>query len=417
MIRKIHRARYVLAEADLLLRDAAVHVSAPGRISRVEPWHGNRAAGDGEVIDWGSAILMPGLVNAHTHLELTARGADVPPPASFTEWLASIVDYRRGLPAEEFRRAAARGAQMSLESGTTMVADVSCSGASSEALRGFALRKTVFEEIAGFPPARAEEATAELRRRLTQVGDDPLLTVGVSPHAPYSVSPQLYRSVAAIARQNSLPLATHVAETKAEREFLAEGTGEFAAFLAGRKLLPEDWSPPRTSPISYLDSLGVLEGSALLIHCNYLDPASIAAILASRSSVVYCPRSHAFFGHDRHPVRQMLDAGVNVALGTDSLASNQSLSVLDEMRHLFGRRKDLRCEEILRMATLNGAAALNLGRVLGRLRRGYWADMTVLRLPEELGDRNLICQLLEGAGECLATIVAGDVIWRRGVLQ
>jgi cytosine/adenosine deaminase-related metal-dependent hydrolase len=103
--------------------------------------------------------------------------------------------------------------------------------------------------------------------------------------------------------------------------------------------------------------------------------------------------------------------GINVALGTDSLASNESLSVLDEMRFLFRNRKDLKCDEIIRMATLNGAVALDFGNLLGRLRRGYWADMTVLRLPEGLADRNIEAQLLEGAGECLATIVQGRIAW------
>jgi cytosine/adenosine deaminase-related metal-dependent hydrolase len=177
--------------------------------------------------------------------------------------------------------------------------------------------------------------------------------------------------------------------------------------------LPAGWRPPGLSPVPYLDSLGALQPSALLIHCNYLDQESMISILRSRSSVAYCPRSHAYFGHERHPVRELLDMGVNVALGTDSLASNSSLSILDEMRFLHRTRKDLKCEEILRMATLNGAAALHFGGVLGRLRRGYWADMTILRLPESACAKNLASQILEGAGECIGTIVEGRVVWRR----
>ena len=148
------------------------------------------------------------------------------------------------------------------------------------------------------------------------------------------------------------------------------------------KSLPENWTPPGLDPVSYLEQSGVLESPVLLIHCNYLDGDSMRKILSSRSSVVYCPRSHNFFGHTNHPVRELLDLGVNVALGTDSLASNDSLSVLDEMRFLFQSRKDLKAEEIFRMATLNGAAALGFGSTLGRLRRGHWADLTVLRLAE-----------------------------------
>jgi cytosine/adenosine deaminase-related metal-dependent hydrolase len=139
----------------------------------------------------------------------------------------------------------------------------------------------------------------------------------------------------------------------------------------------------------------------------------MASIQRKRCSIVYCPRIHARLGHEDHPVRQCLDLGINVALGTDSLAGTESLSILDEMRFLHRQRRDLKVEEIFRMATLNGAAALKFGGVLGRLRRGYWADMAVLRLPEEIGGRKLLAQILEGAGECIATIIGGEVVWER----
>jgi cytosine/adenosine deaminase-related metal-dependent hydrolase len=207
-------------------------------------------------------------------------------------------------------------------------------------------------------------------------------------------------------------LMTHVAETRQEVEFLISGTGEIREFLAGLGALPQDWKPPGREPVRYLDELGVLDPDSVLVHCNHLDEDALARIRSRGCSVIYCPRSHAFFRHEAHPVRQLLDAGVNVALGTDSLASNESLSILDEMRFLFRNRKDLKCDEIIRMATWNGAVALNFGGVVGRLRRGYWADLMVLRLPENLSDRNIEAQLLEGAGECLATVVGGAIAWR-----
>jgi len=173
------------------------------------------------------------------------------------------------------------------------------------------------------------------------------------------------------------------------------------------------WQAPHLEPTAFLESADVLSTTPLLIHCNYLEETAIARILASRASVVHCPRSHAYFGHDPHPVRQLLDAGVNIALGTDSLASNDSLSILDEMRFLHDHRRDLKVEEIFRMATLNGAAALHFGGVIGRLRRGYWADMTVLELPATACGRNLPRLILEGAGECIATVVSGEIAWQR----
>jgi aminodeoxyfutalosine deaminase len=413
MIRTIHRAKFVLAEADLLLQDAAVHVCDPGRICRVEPWSKAESGPDVDVIDWGPAVLMPGLVNAHTHLELTRLHNELTGLGSFTQWLSEVVRRRRDWNDEDYAASVRKGAQMALASGTTLVGDITASGVSGPALSGHKLRRVLFEETLGLAPAAAGAVLATLKTRLDRLASDPLLTHGVSPHAPYSVSPDLFRAVADLARSSSLPLAIHLAETRAETEFLLSGTGEFREFLSRLGVLPEGWQPPGLGPVQYLASLGLLPQSPVLIHCNYLDAASIARIFQCRCSVVYCPRSHAFFGHDRHPVRELLDAGINVALGTDSLASNDSLSMLEEIRFLCRHRKDLRTEEILRMATLNGAAALHFGGKLGRLRRGFWADMTVLGLSEKVGAKCLGTQILEGAGDCIATIVGGEVAWRK----
>jgi len=413
MIRTIHRARFVLAEADLLLQDAAVHVCDPGRISRIEPSHTRPSGPDVRVIDWGRAIIMPGLVNSHTHLELSLLAARIRETTSFVEWLSQVVQERRDWTPERYVESVRVGASMALRSGTTLVADISASGLSRQALLTERIRRTVFEEAVALAPERAAESVAALEQRLQEAEPDPLTTLGVSPHAPYSVSPKLYRELAALAHRRGILMSTHAAETREELEFLKSGTGPFTGFLCSLGSLPAGWSPPKLDPIPYLEVLGILEESPLLVHCNYLDPHSMAIIQRTRSSIAFCPRSHAYFGHENHPVRQCLDLGINVALGTDSLASNDSLSMIDEMRFLNRTRRDLKCEEIFRMATLNGATALNLGRVLGRVRRGFWADMTVLKLPAEAGGRNLLAQILEGAGECIATIVKGEIVWQR----
>jgi cytosine/adenosine deaminase-related metal-dependent hydrolase len=410
MIRTIHRAKYVLAESDLTLSDAAVGVSEQGRISRVETWTAPPRTTD--VIDWGSVVLIPGFVNAHAHLELTRLGT-LAPFASFTDWLRQLMTGRSRWTDEEYRASTRQGARLALETGTTLVGDVSASGLTQEALETEKLRKLVFEEIVGFRPERVPEVVASLETRLARIEADPLLGLGVSPHAPYSVSDQLFHAAVEIAARLDLPLAVHTAETRAELEFLEGGTGEFRDLLEELGVLPDGWRAPGVSPVVYLAQLGILDRPAVLIHGNYLDADSMKLIRRSDSSVVYCPRSHAFFGHEAHPTRQLLDIGVNVALGTDSLASNDSLSMLDEVRFLFDRRKDIKPEEIFRMATLNGAAALGFGGVLGRLRRGYWADFAVLEVPESASPRNLAAQILEGAGTCVATVVRGEIGWRR----
>jgi aminodeoxyfutalosine deaminase len=412
MIRTVHSARYVLSEAGLLLRNAAVHISHPGRITRVEPSQNPPPNLETRVIDWGSAIILPGLINAHAHLELT-RMRKLPGPDSFTGWLSMLMSERQKWTGDDFLASAAAGARLSLASGVTLVGDISASGFGAQSLRQHKLRKVIFEEITALLPEKADQAVADLQARISATEPDSLLTCGASPHAPYSVSAPIFAAVAHMARRRGIRLTTHVAETAGEVEFLIHGSGEFRDFLSRLGVLPDGWRPPGIPPVPYLESLGVLDQPALLAHGNYLDRDSMARIMNRSCSVVYCPRSHAYFGFDPHPVRQLLDMGINVALGTDSLASNDSLSILDEMRFLFRIRPDLKCDEILRMATLNGAVALDFGGVLGRLRRGYWADMTVLRLPETFSDRNVVAQILEGAGDCLATIVQGEVVWNQ----
>jgi cytosine/adenosine deaminase-related metal-dependent hydrolase len=413
MTKSIYRAKYVLAEPDLLLSNAAVHVSSDGRIASIESWKGYPPTGKVEIVDWGSALIIPGLVNAHAHLELTALHDQLTQFQSFTDWILQLIHKRRLWTKEDFLNSVCAGAEAALQSGTTLVGDVTSSGWGCDSGCSAGLRRVVFEEITALSPANLDSALAQMQERLDRATPDPLWIHGISPHAPYSVSPELYRRLAGLSRDRELLLTTHIAETSSEIQFLQSGTGEFREFLLRLGVLPEEWQPPQLSPIAYLDSLGVLGPSSVLIHCNYLDQESMNRVLATRSSVVYCPRSHDFFGHDPHPVRQLLDLGINVALGTDSLASNSSLSMLDEMRHLFRTRKDLKPEEIFRAATLNGAAALTFSDVLGRLRQGYWADLAVIRLPENIGPRQLPAQVLEGIGECIATIVQGNIAWRK----
>ncbi|MEJ2246652.1 MAG: amidohydrolase family protein, partial [Acidobacteriota bacterium] len=234
-----------------------------------------------------------------------------------------------------------------------------------------------------------------------------------SPPSPYSVSGELYRSLSALAHRRKIPLTTHVAETESEIQFLETGTGEFRDFLQALNVFPTGWNPPGLHPISYLHSLGVLGPNCLLIHCNYMDPDSIDLVAKSGSSIAYCPRSHAFFDHPQHPVRELLDAGINITLGTDSLASNTTLSMLDEIRFLYKERKDLKSEEILKAATINGAKALNYGNSIGTLKSGCRADMTVLEVPPNMKPYRVPDQILEGAGKCIGTVVEGRIAFKQ----
>jgi cytosine/adenosine deaminase-related metal-dependent hydrolase len=323
-----------------------------------------------------------------------------------------LIDCRRSWTTTDFLLSATEGLRLSLASGTTLAGDITSSGVGWNAGSGLNLRRIVFKEVLALSPDRVDFTLSQLNPFFKKATLNPFLIHGVSPHAPYSVSPELYRRSSELARHRRMLLTTHVAETQAELEFLQTGTGEFRSFLEERGVLPDNWKPPELPPIPYLDALGVLGPLCLLVHCNYLDKPSISRIAKTRSSVVYCPRSHDFFGHKNHPVRQLLDSKINVALGTDSLASNSSLSMIDEMRFLFRKRKDLKPEEIFRAATVNAAAALQCGNILGRLRRSYWADMAVLEIPNNLKPRHLVCQILEGAGTCIGTVIQGKIVFK-----
>jgi len=415
MIKTVHRAKYVLAEPDLLLQNGAVQISNDGMILSVGPWQRlfGRQKDETEVVDWGSAVIMPGLINAHTHLELTHLRGQLTRFSSFPDWISQLIRNRRSWTHNDFLASAREGTRLSLASGTTLVGDITSSGVTCSVAKGARLRKVIFEEVIGLSPSQADEALLKLNRLIAGTSPDFFVKYGISPHAPYSVSAELYVGVAKMARSQERLLETHVSETTAEVEFLKTGTGEFRDFLSRIGSLPADWTPPGLHPIAYLNSLGILGQNCILIHCNYLDRESIGLIINSGSSVVYCPRSHDFFGHAHHPIRQLLDSGVNVALGTDSLASNTTLSLLDEMRYLFKIRKDIRPEEIFRAATLNGAKALCFSGSLGRLKSGYCADMTVVEIEPTMETGQVLVHILEGAGDCIATIVQGEVAWRR----
>ena len=408
----IHCARFVLTHPEVLLENAAVPVSEDGRV--LEPYSRSTIHTETgvETVDWGDAIILPGLVNAHTHLELTILHRRLMEFSSFTDWALQLIHERRTWTPEDYHHSTEEGARLALVSGTTLVGDIA-SGNGWNALSGDFPRRVVFQETLGLASNLAEPAMAKIYALFNQydIGTvRPLQVHTVSPHAPYSTSGDLFRRAAALAQSHKTPWTTHIAETPEELRFFETGDGEFREFLTRLDALPENWRAPGAHPVAWLDALGILGPSCLLAHCNYLNDDAITRIVRSKSSVVYCPRSHAFFDHERHPVRQLLDAGVTVALGTDSLASNDSLSLIDEMRYLYARRKDLTPEEILRSATVHGAVALGFSERLGRLAPGFCADMTVLSLPSGIKSIRLTDQILEGAGDWRATIINGRTV-------
>jgi cytosine/adenosine deaminase-related metal-dependent hydrolase len=338
----------------------------------VEP-AGTRAADT----DLGNVALLPGFVNAHTHLDLSGLRGLCPPSSDFTGWLRQVIAHRRQQSPDRIEQDIRAGLAECIASGTTLVGDISAQGTSANALRTARIGSVVFRELLGLTPERAAASAETARAFLEETLPADHCLSGLSPHAPYSVHTDLFRRAAELARDRGAPLAVHLAESQDELELLCAHTGPFVPFLQDLGVWHADGLAH--SPADVVAHCAAAP-RALYVHANYLDPATP---LPPGSSVVYCPRTHAAFGHSPHPFREFLARGVNVALGTDSLASNPDLDVLAEARFLRARHGDVDGAVLLRMLTLNGAAALGLSHVTGSFTPGKYADLVELPLPNQ----------------------------------
>ncbi len=357
-------ARWVFPVNGPPLADGVLTIAGK-RIVSVEP-AGRRTAD----VDLGAVAILPGLVNAHTHLDLTGLRGQCPPSADFTGWLRQVIRHRRSVTPEQIEADVRAGLAESLRHGTTLLGDVSGDGGSWDALANAPLRAIVFREMLGLPEAKASGAWQRLDHWLESRLATSTCRPGVSPHAPYSVRAALFFA----ASTRGVPVAVHLAETAAEQELLVFRRGSFVSFLRDLDVWAPDGLAEDTAHV-----LKLLNGLSptLLVHGNYL--ASSASI-PRNSTIVYCPRTHAAFGHPPHPFRDFQARGVRVAIGTDSLASNPDLSVLAEIRHVHRQYPDVPGDTLLRMATLSGAEALGWADETGSLQAGKSADLIAVPL-------------------------------------
>jgi cytosine/adenosine deaminase-related metal-dependent hydrolase len=371
----------------------------------------------GNVLDLTGCVVVPGLINCHCHLELSAlSGGKVDRGSSFTDWILNLLKARKGWDKRRYRESARKGVEELIRYGTTTVADITNSGESFGPLLASGIRAVVFYELIGLDPigSRARMAMAMIwLRRISEISRayrSEGLIPGLSPHAPYSTSGWLYGKAIRLSELRGIPIATHISETEEEVELLLRGTGPLRSLV---DMIPGArwcWSPPGMSPIRYLFSLGYHKTKGLLVHANYLSEEDLQAVALSGCPVVYCPRSASFFGHDSHPIEGIMRAGGRVVLGTDSLASNESLSMIEEMREVLRRHSSIPPYKVLEMATEEAALSLGLGARLGRLGVGMRADVSAFEIENSsLKDPYLI--LIEGTKlESAMTMVDGKII-------
>ena len=349
-------------------------------------------APNGERVDLGNAALLPGLVNAHTHLELTAMRGFLE-ELDFVTWIRTLTRARADVLDDARLLDAARlGVVEGLAAGVTTFADTSASGAPMRALIEAGARGIVFQEVFGPSPAQREESMAGLRAAVARLREieTPLVRVGVSPHAVYTVDEDLLLDACAFAVGEGLPVAMHVSESREETDFLREASGPFADGLRARGI---DVVRRAHSPVHLLVELGVAQvARPLLIHGVTFDPSDVHFVAEYGCPVAHCPASNAKLGHGVAPLVELLAAGAVVGLGSDSVASNNRMDILDEARQAVlmqrarnGRHDVLAARQALELATLGGARALGLDARVGSLEVGKEADLAAFRLEEPRG--------------------------------
>jgi cytosine/adenosine deaminase-related metal-dependent hydrolase len=405
-------ARWVLPIEGPAIERGAVLIGPDGRIDAVGPDAAVPAPAAVAREDFGEAVVLPGLINTHTHLELTGMGGE-PPSAEFATWIRGLRAAKALRAPEAFLAAARRGLKDCWAAGVTTVADTGDSGAVVQVLAEAGGSGIAYHEVFGPHPDQRDESLLGLQRRVEDLGSfaGGRVRLGVSPHAPYTVSGPLYAAVASWARELALPLAVHLAESVAESRLLAAGEGAFAEAWRGRGIpMP---TPPGRTPVEWLDEHGVLTERTLCIHVVQAFATDIRLLARAGAAIAHCPLSNRAHGHGAAPLAAFLDAGLRVGLGTDSVVSVGTLELLSEARaarELAG----LDAARTLALATIEGARALGLGEEIGSLRTGKWGDVVVIRPNATLRpDSPVEERVLAGAPhEVLATFVGGRDVYR-----
>jgi 5-methylthioadenosine/S-adenosylhomocysteine deaminase len=407
---------------------------------------------DARVEDFGEAALLPGLINTHAHLELTVmRGFLEAEEHDFFAWLRKLTIARLAMTDEDLFVSATCGAIEAARAGITCVGDSSSFATQSmKALQQVGLRGIVYQESFGPDPKLARENFEKLLEQLSSMWslETDLVRAGVSPHAPYTVSAPQLELISDLALSENLPLMMHAAESEAESMFMLKGEGPFAEGLRKRGI---EWRAPGVSAIQHLDRHGVMRTRPLLAHCINVDDADMNLMKQRNAGVAHCPKSNAKLRHGRAPFAKFLSHGLNVGLGSDSVASNNTCDILEEARFATllarvsearpsgrasndintpedlgsilalpdGRASDtITATDALFAATLGGARALGLDNQIGALAVGMSADLTLIDLrgahqqPNSSPEDAIIFS--SSGRDVICTMVAGEEVYRAG---
>lgn len=378
--------------------------------------------------DFGEAVILPGFVNCHSHLEITAmRGFLDDAEEDFYSWLIKLTVTRaEKLTEADIETAAIFGALEGARAGVTCFADIGRFGkAGFRALKANGLRGILFQETEFSPKdEEAESDFIKLRDKFLELKEteNELVKVGISPHAPYTVSRKFFEKITDYAVSENVKISVHAAESNQERDFFQTGAGFFAGIYEKLNL---EWNAPRVSPIEYLADIGVLRAKPLLAHCVKVSDKDIELIAESASGIAHCPKSNAKFGHGVAPLEKFLAEKIRVGFGSDSVASNNACDILEEARfatlcarNAENRKRFLNAKEIVETATRGASSALGLESEIGTLEAGKEADLIVVSLDNvaQMPIHDVYSALLfaSNARDVKMTMVAGAEIYRDG---
>lgn len=364
------------------------------------------------MLDLGESLLMPGLVNAHCHLDYTDMAGLFPPPRSFCDWIKLITTEKSQWSYSDFAQSWLAGAQMLVRTGTTTVGDIEAiPQLLPDVWSATPLRVISFLEMTGIRSRRNPEAI--LAETVEKIDSLPRgrCYAGLSPHAPYSTLPRLMKRSGAMARRRRWRVATHVAESAVEFEMFKQARGEMFEWLQRSNRDMSDCGG--FSPVQHLARTGVLGTNLVATHVNYLAPGDAQLLAGKKASVVHCPRSHDYFGHAEFQRTALAKAGVNLCLGTDSLATvrkfprqHLELNMFHELRSFAAHNSGVAPERIIQMATINGAKALGLNGKVGELSKSSFADL--IAVPFAGRTNESYEAVMQQSGDVTASMIDGE---------
>jgi cytosine/adenosine deaminase-related metal-dependent hydrolase len=409
----LYRARIVVPVSAPPLEDGAVLVSGPrivevGRWADLRPRHPSQS-----VMDLGDGVLLPGLINAHCHLDYTGMAAKIPSPRTFSDFIKSILALKAAWSFADYAHSWVSGAKMLLRTGTTTVADIEAvPELLPEVWDTTPLKIISLLELTSVRSQRPpQDILSEAVDKITSLPEGNK-SAGLSPHAPYSTTRELLQLAARCARSRQWPLAIHVAESLDEYDMFLYKSGPLYDWLKKQRNMDDCG---KGSPLTYLAACGILGPNTLAIHANYLAPGDADLLARTNTSVVHCPRSHEYFRHRAFPAQELISAGVNLCLGTDSLATVRKpprklpeLNLFAEMQTLAAPTHELAPETILRMATVNGARALGRAGQIGEFSRGAAADLIAVPIITDLA--KVYEALVHHSGEISTVVLDGKIV-------